>query len=183
MAALGTPADRLHVVTGAPGTGKSTLVAALAAAGVLTSPEVGRQILREQLAAGGTALPWGDEAAFAQAMLPREIAARAAALATGDTVVLDRGVPDVLGFLAASGLPVPSDFIAAARAHRYNARVFLAPFWPAIFAADAERPRGVAYYRATHRVMIETYRGLGYDLVELPLASVAERVRFVRERL
>ena len=48
---------------------------ALAAAGVATSPEVGRQVIREQLAAGGTALPWGDEIAFAEAMWPREVAA------------------------------------------------------------------------------------------------------------
>lgn len=118
--------DRLHVVTGAPGTGKSTLVAALAAAGVATSEEIGRRIIREQVAAGGSALRWDDEVAFAELMWPREVAAHAAALATGATVVLDRGVPDVVAFLRASRLPVPPAIDAAARAHRYNPRVVLA---------------------------------------------------------
>jgi predicted ATPase len=177
------PAHRLHIVTGAPGTGKSTLVAALAAAGVATSAEVGRRIIREQLAAGGDALPWADERAFAALMLPRELAARDAALATGATTVLDRGVPDVAGFLRASALPVPPALDAAAWAARYNPRVFLAPFWPAIFVRDAERPRSAGYARATHDVMVATYRDYGYTLVELPRASVAERVAFVRARL
>lgn len=100
-------ADRLHVVTGGPGAGKSTLIAALAAAGVATSAEVGRQIIREQVASCGDALPWADERAFAEAMTGREIAAREAALASGATVVLDRGIPDVIGFLRLSDLDVP----------------------------------------------------------------------------
>jgi predicted ATPase len=41
------PTDRLHVVTGPPGSGKSTLIDALARAGVATSEEVGRRIIRE----------------------------------------------------------------------------------------------------------------------------------------
>ena len=175
--------NRLNVVTGPPGSGKSTLIAALAAAGIATSAEIGRQIIREQVAAGGDALPWRDEVAFAELMCPREVAAHAAALASGDTVVLDRGVPDVVAFLRASRLPVPRAIEAAARACRYNPRVFLAPFWPAIFVQDAERPRPAAYARATHDVMVATYRDHGYTLVELPLCDVVERVRFVRERL
>jgi predicted ATPase len=177
------PSDRLRLVTGAPGTGKSTLVAALAQAGVTTSEEVGRRVLREQLASGGDALPWADEAAFAALMLPGELAARTAALATGATVVLDRGVPDVVAFLAASDLPVPPALDAAARTRRYHRRAFLAPFWPAILVQDAERPRSAHYYARAHDAIIATYARYGYDLVELPRASVAERVRFVTDRL
>ena len=107
--------DRLFVITGGPGSGKTTLIEALAAAGVATSPEVGRAIIREEVATGGTALPWADELAFAERMVVREIAAHAEALASGSTVVLDRGVPDVVGFLRVSGLPVPPHIDAAAR--------------------------------------------------------------------
>lgn len=177
------PAHRLHVLTGGPGSGKSTLIAALAAAGVATSAEVGRQVIREQVTAGGNALPWADEMAFAEAMLPREVAAYAAALATGRSVVLDRGAPDVIGFLRVSGLPVPAHIDAAARATRYNPRVFLAPFWPAIYGHDAERKQTPEVAAATEAVMRATYADYGYNLIDLPRASVAERVAFVMERL
>ena len=175
--------DRLHVITGGPGAGKSTLIAALAAAGVATSAEVGRRVIREQLAAGGTALPWADERAFAEAMAPREVAAHAAALATGRTVVLDRGAPDVVAFLRISGLPVPPAIDAAARVTRYNPRVFLAPFWAGIYTGDAERKQDPATAAATEAVMRATYAGYGYTLVELPRVPMAERVAFVLARL
>lgn len=171
--------DRLHVITGGPGSGKSTLISALAAAGVATSAEIGRAVIREQAAVGGTALPWADERAFAGLMLPREIAAHAAALAGGQMTVLDRGVPDVVAFLRVSGLAVPSSFDAAARATRYNPRIFLAPFWDAIYTHDAERRQSADVARATEAIMHDTYAGYGYDLIQLPRVSVAERVAFV----
>lgn len=171
--------DRLHVVTGGPGSGKTTLIEALAVAGVATSPEVGRAVIKEELAAGGNALPWGDERAFAEKMIGRECAAHAAALAIARPVVLDRGVPDVAGFLRVSGLSVPEHIDRAARTHRYNPRVFLAPFWAEIYVHDAERIQPAGLARATEAVMREIYAGYGYRLVELPRAPVADRVAFV----
>ena len=175
--------DRLFVLTGGPGSGKTTLIEALAAASVPTSPEVGRAVIREQLAIGGDALPWADQRAFAELMVVRDIAAREAALASGAITVLDRGVPDVAGFLRVSGLSVPPHIDAAARTCRYNPRVFIAPFWPEIFTGDAERKQSPEVAEATFAVMAETYRGYGYELIELPCVSVAARVAFVIERI
>jgi predicted ATPase len=175
--------DRLFVITGGPGSGKTTLIEALAAAGVATSPEVGRAIIREEMATGGTALPWADELAFAERMVVREIAAHAEALACGRIVVLDRGVPDVVGFLRVSGLPVPPHIDTAARACRYNARVFIAPYWDAIYTGDAERKQTPQVAEATHAIMVETYRAYGYALIALPCVSIPERMRFVTDRI
>lgn len=176
-----TPAHhRLHIVTGGPGAGKTTLIDALAAAGVATSPEVGRAVIREQLASGGDALPWSNHLAFADAMIARELAARDAALASGRTVVLDRGAPDVVGFLRLSRLAVPPAIGTAARTRRYNPRIFLAPFWPDIFANDAERRQTAEEAEASEAVMRATYEHYGYEVVDLPRAPVSDRVAFVR---
>jgi predicted ATPase len=175
--------DRLFVITGGPGSGKSTLIEALAAAGIATSAEVGRAIIREEMATGGTALPWADELAFAERMVVREIAAHAEALASEQTVILDRGVPDVIGFLRVSGLPVPPHIDAAARTCRYNRHVFIAPYWDAIYTGDAERKQTPAVAEATHIIMAETYRDYGYALIELPLVSISERVSFITDRI
>ena len=175
--------DRLFVLTGGPGSGKTTLIEALAAAGVVTSPEVGRAVIREQLAGGGDALPWADQRAFAELMIGREVAAHDAALAGGAITVLDRGVPDVVGFLRVSGLPVPPHIDAAARTCRYNPSVFIAPYWAEIFTGDAERKQAPDEAEATFAVMVDTYRGYGYDLIELPRAPVPERVAFIVGRI
>jgi predicted ATPase len=174
-----TPTNRLHVITGGPGSGKSTLIAALAATGVATSPEVARIIIREEVASGGDALPWANHLAFAERMIEREVAAHEEALASGETVLLDRGVPDVVCFLRLAGLATPPYIDAAARTCRYNPRVFIAPWWLAIFTTDAERKQTPEEAAATFAVMVETYRDYGYTLVELPRATVAERVAFV----
>ncbi len=175
--------DHLFVVTGGPGTGKSTLIEALQRRGVMSMPEAGRAIIRDQVAIGGAALPWGDRALYAELMLGWELRSHHEAEAMTGPVVMDRGVPDIVGYLRLIGLPVPAHIETAARRFRYNRTVFLAPYWQAIFAQDAERKQGREEAEATGRMMAETYAGLGYQVVELPRTSVAERAAFVQERV
>lgn len=173
--------DHLFVITGGPGSGKSSLIDALAARGNATMPEAGRAIIRDQVAIGGDALPWGDRERFAAQMLDWELRSHREALA--GPVVLDRGIPDVIGYLRLCGLPVPVEAERAAASFRYNRTVFIAPHWPAIYAQDAERKQDEAEALATHDMMAHVYAELGYDLVPLPLLDVAERARFVMERV
>ena len=175
----GIAAPPFFVVTGGPGSGKSTLLAALAGEGLTTMPEAGRAIIREQVAIGGAALPWADRALFAELMLAADIRTYREAQAAPGPVLFDRGVPDVVGYLELSGLPVPLHAMAAARAFRYAPRVFIAPPWPEIFAQDGERKQSPEEAEATCRAMVEVYTGLGYDLLTLPRAPLPERVRFV----
>jgi predicted ATPase len=118
--------ERLFVITGGPGSGKSTLIDALAEGGICTMPEAGRAIIQDQVAIGGEALPWADRRAFAELMLSWEMRSYRAALKRRGPVVFDRGVPDVLGYLRLSKLPVPSHVEKAAQVFRYHRRVFIA---------------------------------------------------------
>jgi predicted ATPase len=176
--------DRLFVVTGGPGSGKSALVDALAGHGISTMPEAGRAIIQDQMAIGGEALPWSDRRAFAELMLSWEMRSYGAALKITaqkirGPVIFDRGVPDVLGYLRVCNLTVPSHVAKAAEIFRYHRRVFIAPPWPEIFTVDAERKQSFEEAKTTCEMMIETYSALGYDLVPLPLVPVAERLQFV----
>jgi predicted ATPase len=62
------------VLTGGPGVGKTTLLRALQAQGELCVEETARAVIREQLEAGGRAVPWIDPEAFARATAERDIA-------------------------------------------------------------------------------------------------------------
>jgi predicted ATPase len=68
--------SRFVVITGGPGSGKSTLIEALERAGQRASEEVGRRIIQAQRAIAGRALPWVDPALFAEMMLSWEMQSR-----------------------------------------------------------------------------------------------------------
>ncbi len=144
-------------------------------------PEAGRTIIQDQVKIGGIALPWNDRGAFATLMLAWEL--RAYREGVGAPIIFDRGIPDVIGYLRLCGLPVPAPALRAAELRRYLKRVFIAPPWPAIFEQDTERKQTLAKAEATYHSMADTYSGLGYELVPLPLVPVAERVKFVREQI
>ncbi len=170
--------DRFFVITGGPGSGKTSLIAALD--GIHRMPEAGRAVIQEELAAGGSALPWKDPLAFAEKMLERDIATWEAAQRLEGPAIFDRGIPDVMGYLQWSGLSIPPHLAQAATTWRYNRRVFIAPAWPEIFTQDAERKQTLVEAEATCHVMREVYAGLGYELVDLPLISIMDRAAFVR---
>lgn len=51
--------DHFFVVTGGPGAGKTSLITELTRRRFHTIPESDRAIIREEIASGGDALPWG----------------------------------------------------------------------------------------------------------------------------
>lgn len=175
--------DRFHVITGGPGSGKSSLIAALTAHGVASMPEAGRAIIRDQLEIGGSALPWGDRGAFASAMLTWDMRSFREASQISGPVVFDRGIPDTIGYLRLCGLGVPDALLQAAQLRRYAREVFIAPHWPAIYVQDAERKQSPAEAKRTYEAMADVYRACGYDVVDLPLLSVAARAEFVLSRI
>ena len=176
-------APRRIVITGGPGAGKTSLIDALERRGFPRAFEAGRAIIRGQVEVGGTALPWADREAYARLMLLEDSRIHAGAQVLSGPVFFDRGVPDIVGYLRLCGLPIPEDLAAAALALSYDPLVFSAPPWPEIFVNDAERKQDFAEAVRTHTVMAQVYAELGYTLVELPRASVEDRVDFVLERV
>ena len=171
--------DRFFVLTGGPGSGKTTLIEALKSASFAISPEAGRGIIRDQVAIGGPALPWQDKALFSELMLSWELRSWQAACDRTGPVFFDRGVPDTLGYYRLIGLPVPAHVTNAAAKFRYNSRVFIAPPWPEIFSQDSERKQTLDEAERTYHSLVGVYGELGYELVELPRAPVEDRMRFI----
>jgi predicted ATPase len=174
--------ERFFVITGGPGSGKTTLVDALEKAGYKRSLEAGRAVIQQQLSTGGNALPWGGRVHFAEMMLACEIRSYEQALQTAGPVFFDRGVPDVLGYLRLIGEKISEPMKKAAEEYRYNRRVFIAPPWPEIFCHDEERKQDFEEAVRTHEAMVGTYSELGYELVEIPTAPVEGRIKFVLEK-
>ena len=168
-----------HVVcTGAPGGGKSTVLAALEGDGTVVLPDAAREVIRARKAAGLT--PRGTDAEFATAVLEREASARASVPA-GSTIALhDRGLPDAIGLALAAGVIDEVDARSRLEGAGLDTQVLFFGAWGAIHRTDAERDQSY-----TEAVQVERWlRGFltrfGFEIVEVPKTEVGERVAFVR---
>lgn len=171
---------RRAVITGAPGAGKTTLLDAAAAAGLATSPEVARVLLQQP---GGMALREHDPLGFAEAMLEAHRREWERHSGAAGPVLFDRGFPDVVGFLDVSGMPTSPAIDRTCRELRYSGPVFRAPAWAEIYVRDAERIQDWVGAVASDAAVTAAWRRYGYEVIELPLASVQDRLAFLRRAL
>ncbi|WP_321488460.1 AAA family ATPase [uncultured Hyphomonas sp.] len=169
--------DKLILISGCSGGGKSTLLKALKARGHHVVEEPGRRVVEAEQASGGKALPWTDIEAFLHRTLDLAIADHAAARNLPGPVFFDRGVVDAAVALAhVTGDPAAG---AVAETYRYNPTVFLAPPWPDIFTGDEARRHGINEAVAEYARLEAAFPALGYETNILPKAPVEGRVHHV----
>ena len=171
---------RHAVLTGAPGAGKTTLLEAAAVSGMTTSPEVAREILRQP---GGMTLREYDPLGFAEAMIATHRAEYESHARSAAPVLFDRGFADVVGFLDVSGLPISAEIDRICRELRYSGPILRAPAWAAIYAQDAERIQNWEEAVASDQAVSAAWRRYGYEVVDLPLAGVEDRLAFLWKAL
>jgi len=169
----------LFVVSGCSGSGKSTLIAALAAHGESVAPEPGRRIVQEELAAGGDALPWRNAQRFIDRCALQANVDYEQHAAQPRRTFFDRSLIDVAAAVGRSGLRAPAILTHALTTKRYATTVFMSAPWKALFATDALRRHDFDEAVTEYDTLVPTYHHLGYDIVDLPQLSVAQRVAFV----
>ncbi len=114
------------VITGASGAGKSTLLECLKPYGYDCRAEVGRQVVREQRAAGGTALPDRDTVAFRDLLFDRSIQSfDQKASSSGRPVLHDRSFLEAIAYSKIIGAPLPEHMIDELRERRFDNPVFV----------------------------------------------------------
>lgn len=171
------PPDNLIVITGGPGSGKTTLIGLLREAGFATAPEAGRAIIQDQTAIGGPAL--ADAVLFAELGLSWDLRSYRWALRQPGPVFFDHAIPGTPAHYHLIGEPVPAHVEAAVAAFRYRTEVFIAPPWPQIYRNDTERRQSLDEARRTYDALVDSYTRNGYTLIELPRAAPRRRLRFV----
>lgn len=165
-----------HVITGAPSSGKTTLINRLAQLGYHTSPEVARQCISEYLAKNHTLEDIHQDQL--QANILSIMKDREQHLQPQELIFFDRGLPDSIAYFRYHHLD--EKLTKNIPAHWYK-KVFFCEGLPVIH--DAIREEDDRSARKIGQYIYEAYSNLGYDLINLPPVSVDERLQIILSHL
>lgn len=178
---LNTP--NYFILTGGPGSGKTSVLNALSHRGFVTVPEVARAIIQRQEAIGGDLTHYGDREGYRDLMLKHSIDDYKKAQTATGAVFFDRGLPDLYSYSKAFCSEISESVIGAINQYRYNQTVFLFPPWQDIYQNDAERKQNFQEAVLTYERLKEVYPVCGYRVEEVPKLSINDRVDFIVSRL
>lgn len=165
------------VFAGGPGSGKTTLLRALHAKGYTVAADSARNIIRDRRGQGLSPRPEPTE--FAHEVLRRDIQQYLEHQSASGPVFFERGVVDALGMLSAQHAVSGSELQRQLMGYPYHRQVFVFPPWEAIYLQDTERDQTFAEAQRVFEAVRKWYRECGYEVVEMPKVSVAERCEHV----
>lgn len=167
-----------YIISGGPGSGKSTLIEGLRAGGYSCSEEVSRRLIRQETALDSDCLPWADIRCFSFKVLA-EMIADWHRFSAEKLVFFDRAIPDIIAYLKFAGQIVDPVFYSKLKTHPYADKVYILPAWEEIYVNDPERWQTFEESKAISILIEETYIDLGYELIRVPCVPVAQRIAFI----
>ena len=173
---------QIYVITGGPGFGKTSLVEALRQTGYQCSGEFARNLIQSQQDSGGNILPWKNAKLFQQHILQKRIDFFNS-VPDDSFAFADRAIPDQLAFAKYRGFDVPEVLSDCSQKYRYAPQVFVTPPWAEIFRNDTIRTESYEEATRIHDFVVETYLSLNYEIIELPLLPVKERMKYLLQTL
>jgi len=163
------------VITGAPCSGKTAVIQMLEQRGYKVIHEVARAYIDGQLKKGKLISEIkADKRAFERHILMEKCRIEAE-LASDELIFFDRAVPDSVAYYRLNGLN-PAEPLQKAREVRYQ-KVFLLE--RLAFLTDPVRAENESTARRLEQLIKESYRALDYDIIQVPVLSIAQRAEFI----
>ncbi|HSP82658.1 MAG TPA: ATP-binding protein [Gillisia sp.] len=171
------------VITGGPGTGKSSVIKHLERLGHNCMHEVSREITAEAQKEGVTQLFLEKPILFSEKLMEARVEQHKVASQTDNRVVfLDRGIPDVVAYMDYFGTSYPEKFHIACNTYSYDL-VFLLPPWEEIYITDNERYESFEQALEIYEYLKKTYLTFGYAPIDVPKHTIEHRCEFILNNL
>jgi predicted ATPase len=167
------------LITGAPGTGKTTLIRELQSLGYKCFPEVARDLIQ-----GGMTPPIRSSGEFSahffQSVLEKRIFYHQE-IKGSEIAFYDRGIPDSIAFFRFLKKTPPKVLLDAADTYRYHQMIFITPVWEEIYVNDEIRKETLEDVYKLDSLIREVYQELGYGLEAVQkVGRVGVITRFAR---
>jgi predicted ATPase len=169
-----------YVITGGPGSGKTTTVNILSKRGYKTTIEHARHYLDTQRIRGKTVEEVRkNRAEFQLGVLDMQIE-QEASLSPADMIFLDRAIPDALAYYRFLSLTPDEKLLNALRKVFYK-KIFILDILPLV--QDYARTEDEAAQKKIHKLLTEVYESLSFPVVHVPVLPPGERVDFILKHL
>lgn len=178
------------VITGSPGTGKSSVINALKNKNFECFDEIIRSLTLEAKKEGDSTSHISNPIAFVNDPMTfntnlingRVSQFKQANRLDIDTIFFDRGIPDVLAYMGFFKQDLTEHFIKACEMHTYT-HVYILPPWEAIYKMDNERFETFEESLQIHNHLIDIYNRFGYDIVDVPFDTIENRTDYILNHL
>lgn len=172
-------ATNWYVITGAPCSGKTTVIREIERRGYFVVHEAARAYIEAKLAAGlSLARIRSDKLAFEHRILKEKVDIERE-LSPRDTIFFDRAIPDSIAYFRLSGFD-PSEPILQSRQRRYR-KIFLLDRLPA--REDTVRKEDDRTAAAIESLLVGCYRELGYPVIRIPVSTPSGRADAILKHL
>lgn len=168
---------RRYLITGGPGTGKTTIVQHLGILGYSTRQEAARKVIEWNLRNGGQILPWVDRDLFDSHLLSimkKDYKAKK----SEEAIVFDGSVLDIIAWRKLLGRKTDNfeytieDFI-------FEKKVFIPPPWKEIYFENDARPFKFVESARISNAIAKFYEKLGYEVIMIPKLSPMKRAQMI----
>jgi predicted ATPase len=165
------------IITGGPGGGKSTLLAALEEKGYQHVGESARIIIKERLDSGLSPRP--EPAEFAKLLFHMDYENYINNLNHSEILFFDRSFLDSAGMVYETDIAYYRRIRELIISHKYCNKVFITPPWEEIYTNDTERDQTFEQSEIIYNNIYNWYMLNGYEPVVIPKDTVEKRVEFI----